>query len=107
MVLHESIYIYSIYISYILYLFVILGVTKYAPEYLNIIKNIIKIYVAIILIIKFNPINFKQKKLSEFDNNLIFSSGLFLLLSTSIISILEKYFLKVIKIPINDVMNDV
>ena len=107
MKIHEAIYNYAIYISYILYILIIFGITKYAPQYLDMLKNIIKIYVSIILIVKFNPYTFKEKKISEFDSRLVFSSGIFLLLSTSIISILEKYFIDIIKnTPINNIVND-
>ncbi len=93
---YEHIYEYLLYISYMMYIFIIFGVTKYAPEYLNSLKNIIKVYISLILIIKFNPFNFKERKLREFDNRLVFSAAIFLLLSTSMITFIENYLKKYI-----------
>ena len=105
--LYEKIYKYAIYITYFLYILIIFGITKYAPQYLEILKNIIKIYVAGILIIKFNPLVKRDNKLSEFDRNLVFSSGIFLLLSSSLIALLEYYFLNIVKNShINNIVNN-
>ena len=95
--IHENMYNYAIYLSYLLYAFAIFGITKYAPQYLAALKNIIKIYVSLVLVIKFNPFTNKSNYLSDFDRKLVFSSGMFLLLSTSIISIIEHYISNIIK----------
>ena len=100
MKLYENIYryiIYFVYFTYFLYILAIFGITKYAPTYLTTLRNVIKIYVSLILIIKFNPITFKGDRISKFDKNLIFSSALFLLLSTSLITFLEKKFFTLLK----------
>lgn len=100
--LHERIYTYAVYISYILYALILFGITKYAPQYLDTLRNFIKIYISLILIIKFNPFVERKKYMSEFDRKLVFSSGIFLLLTTSIITIVEKYFVKIVqKTPIS------
>lgn len=100
--LHENVYTYTIYITYLLYGLAIFGITNYAPAYLDILKNIIKIYVSFILIIKFNPFSKASKYMSDFDRKIVFSSGVFLFLSTSIISIIEYYFIGIVKYtPIN------
>ena len=104
--LHERIYNYILYLTYILYGLAIFGITKYAPDYLDVLKNIIKIYVSLILLIKFNPLIKTSNCMSDFDRNIVFSSGIFLLLSTSIISIIEYYFIDIIKYtPINNIVS--
>ena len=102
--IHENMYNYTIYLSYLLYAFAIFGITKYAPQYLDTLKNIIKIYVSLVLVIKFNPFTNKTNYLSDFDRRLIFSSGMFLLLSTSIISIIEHYISNILDINISNIV---
>ena len=41
--LHESVYNYAIYGSYILYALILFGISSYAPAYLDMLKKIIKI----------------------------------------------------------------
>lgn len=107
-IFYERMYNYAIYVTYILYIFVIFGVTKYAPQYLETLKNIIKIFVSVLLIISFNPFAKKSRSITEFERKLVFSAGIFLLISTSIISIIEIYILKIIKtININNINNNI
>jgi hypothetical protein len=90
--LHERLYDLSIYASYILYVLILFGVTNYAPSYLEWLKNAIKIYIAVLLIWRFNPFFSNGNKcgyLSTFDRKIVFSSGVFLLLTTSVTSIIE------------------
>lgn len=93
--LYESIFYYSINISYILYFIVLFGIIEFAPYYLNSIRQFLKVYIGILLVILYNSITFKyrSKKISEFDRKLIFNSGCFLLLSSSIISYYSNKFL--------------
>ena len=92
--IHERVYNYAIYGSYILYALILFGISSYAPAYLEMLKNFIKIYISLILIIKFNPFMRDTKYMSEFDRKIVFSSGIFLLLTTSIISIVEHFLVK-------------
>ena len=93
--LYESIFYYSINISYILYFIVLFGIIEFAPYYLNSIRQFLKIYIGLLLVILYNSITFKyrSKKISEFDRKLIFNSGFFLLLSSSIITYYSNKFL--------------
>lgn len=105
--LHENMYNYAIYLTYLLYAFAIFGVTKYAPQYLTNLKNIIKIYVSLVLVIKFNPITNKTNYVSNFDRKLVFSSGMFLFLSTSIISVIEHYIGNIVKLtPLDSIISN-
>jgi hypothetical protein len=98
--IHENIYNYLIYASYILIFLVITGFSVLAPKYLDKLYNFLKLYIAIILIFKFNPF-IENNKISEFDKKLIFSSSLFLIYCSSfflrvkeyLLDLFEKYFL--------------
>ena len=90
--IQETIYDYAIYGSYILYLFALFGITNYAPAYLDWLKNAIKIYISILLIWRFNPLSQRRENLSQFDRKIVFTSAVFLLLTTSATSFVEHFF---------------
>jgi hypothetical protein len=54
-------------------------------------KSFLRIYIGLLLFINYNPYTYKQKQFGEFDRQLVFSSGIFLLLSSTIISSIESY----------------
>jgi low affinity Fe/Cu permease len=64
----------------------IIGVYSKAPEYLSIINVYVKIYISIFLIIYFNP--YSKHKFTDFDREIVFRAGIFLLFSTTLIQIL-------------------
>jgi hypothetical protein len=76
-------YKYFLYISYVLFILSLLGITLFKTNYLDILNKLIKIYIAVILIIRFNPfITTKLDKQNiEFDREISFSAGILLLLS--------------------------
>ena len=101
--LHERLYDYAIYISYILYALALFGLSNYAPQYLDLLRDFIKVYISLVLIIKFNPFTHKSGYISTFDKKLVFSSGIFLLLTTSITSLVENYIINIVdKTPLYD-----
>ena len=67
----------------ILNVLVLLGTFRYAPEYLTIVTSVIQIYISTIIIYNFNPFH-EKKKFSEYDRKIIFSAGIYLLLTTVI-----------------------
>tara|TARA_Y100000816_G_C25765491_1_gene402035 strand:- start:224 stop:556 length:333 start_codon:yes stop_codon:yes gene_type:complete len=87
----KEIFLYAIYISYILYFVVLFGITGYAPQYLSYVHDFLKYYVGILLVILYNPITYKKQKFEEFDRKLVFSAGLFILLSTTALIGIEQY----------------
>jgi len=87
--INEKIFLYSINVSYVLYFFVLLGIGNFAPHYLELLKNFLKIFVGTLLFIRYNPITYKKKQFSEFDRRLVFSSSIFLLLSTALVGSIE------------------
>ena len=80
----NSFYRYLTRLSIVLYILVLFGVSSYTPEYLVYITSIIKVYVSIILIYKFNPLTAKNNIISKTDKDMIFYSGIYLLLTTVI-----------------------
>lgn len=106
--IHEKIYDYAVYGSYILYGLALFGITSFAPDYLDSLRNIIKIYISLVLIIRFNPFTNKNSRISKFDKRLVFSSAIFLLLTTSITSLVEYYIFKIVKdTPFNTIANNI
>ena len=67
------------------------------PRYLDTLNLIIKVYVSLFLIIRFNP--FIKLKINNFDRKIIFSSGIFLLSTTAITEFIKSFILTKIKIP--------
>lgn len=92
--IYQNLLLYGLNFSYILYFFVLLGITSFAPIYLSKLKTFLKIYIALLLIYFYNPITYKQKQFSDFDRKLVFSAGIFLLLSTTLLTGLEEYIKK-------------
>jgi hypothetical protein len=88
----ELLFLYSINISFVLYIIVLLGIGGFAPQYLHYLKTFLQIYIGILLVITYNPFTYKNYEFGEFDRHLVFSSGIFLLLSTTIIGSFEQYF---------------
>jgi len=78
-----------IYVTWLLYIVIALNLSVSAPEYLNYLQSLMKIYVSLFLIYRFNP--FRRVKFTKLDSTIAFSSGLFLLGTTAINTILENY----------------
>lgn len=90
MYLHEKIYYYMLTLSYITYLIIIFNLSTNYPSYLPFLNDMLKLYVIGFLIIRFNP--FVDTKFTKFDKKIVFSSALFLLLTTSFTSYLDVLF---------------
>lgn len=76
-------------INYISYIGLAIGVKIISPEYLNKLEYYVKIYVCLFLLYRFNP--FTKIVFNELDRKIAFSAGLFLLTTTIINTIIEKY----------------
>ena len=87
----KELFLYALYASYILYFIVLIGVSGYAPQYLNYVRDFLKYYIGTLLIILYNPITYKKRKFEDFDRKLVFSAGLFILLSTTALMGVEQY----------------
>ena len=89
---HQNMYKYFLYISYVLFLLSLLGIGLFKIDYLDILNNIIKLYIALVLIIRFNPFItlHYDKENAHFDREISFSAGVLLLLSTFVSKYLKK-----------------
>jgi hypothetical protein len=65
-----------VYVTWILYVVIALGISVSAPKYLDILTFIFRSYISLFLIYRFNP--FRKVKFDELDSKIAFSAGLFL-----------------------------
>ena len=101
MIFNKNIHIFQInvfniiiYLTWILYIAILFGVSSKAPQYLDDLQYYVKIYVSLFLIYRFNP--FRRVKFTGLDAKIAFSAGVFLLATTTVNSILQNY-LSIIK----------
>jgi hypothetical protein len=109
---YKTIYYVILYGSYVMYgllLLAILGglpnlnLSDKIPEYLTVLQNSLKYYVCFFLIIRFNPFTrSKGAEFNDFDADMVFSSAIFLLLTTSFTSIVYTHVLSQIKNPLKN-----
>ena len=86
---------FCVYLTYILIILYIIGAYKGDPtEYLKKVDNYAKIIISLFLMWKFNFLRSKIK-FTEIDRRIVFQSGLFLFLTTSIDAYLINYFDKI------------
>ena len=112
---NQLFFLYSLRASFLLYIIVLLGVGGFAPQYLEQLKSFLRIYIGSLLVVYYNPITYSERKFGEFDRQLVFSSGVFLLLSSTIIGSIESYLQNNAKLILennitsqgNDVINSV
>ena len=90
MVKHRDLYHWTQVVYYILFSFSLLGIYLISPLYLPILTNFIKLYISILLIWKFNPY-YSNTHIQSHERNLIFSSAIYLLLTTTFGDILQEY----------------
>jgi len=85
----HNFYTIVVYITWILYFAIALGISVNAPEYLNTLQSFMKIYISLFLIYRFNP--FRQVTFTDLDVKIAFNAGWFLLTTTVVGSILQTY----------------
>ena len=86
----EKLYKTGWYIYYPLYILSLVGFNLVAPKYLSYFSAIVKVYISLLLLWKFNPLK-KPKPVTIYDREIIFSAGTFLLLTTVIGDILMSH----------------
>jgi hypothetical protein len=79
-----------LFVTYFLYFLLVLGVYFISPQYINLLHNIVKIYICFFLIYRFNP--WRITKCNHLDKRIAFSAGFFLL-STTIFENILAYFI--------------
>jgi hypothetical protein len=78
-----------IYLTYILYIAIALGLSANAPQYLDELQYYMKLYVSLFLIYRFNP--FRRVKFTGLDAKIAFNAGWLLLSTTFLNNILKTY----------------
>lgn len=80
---------YIVYIFYLLYIGLYLGLDKKYEKILIRLKASIRIFIGLFLILHFNPLT-KKNKLTELDTRIILSSGLVILLDAGVSALIEE-----------------
>ena len=80
----ETIFDFTFVIIYLLYFVIALGLSATAPKYLSFLDFYVKIYVALFLILRFNP--FRHVRFISLDKKIAFNAGLFVLFATTSIN---------------------
>ena len=78
-----------VYMTWALYISIILGLSANAPQYLDDLQYYVKMYVSLFLIVRFNP--FRTVRFTELDGKIAFSAGVFLLATTAINTVVQSY----------------
>jgi hypothetical protein len=87
----NNIYNILVYVTWVLYITIALGLSANAPQYLDDLQYYIKLYVSLFLIFRFNP--FRRVKFTGLDAKIAFSAGMFLLATTAINNVLQTYLI--------------
>ena len=87
---HENIFLYVLYTTWFIYFVSLIGTASFGLSYLNILREILKIYISLFLIIKFNPFQ-KTQSFNKFDRRVTFEAGLFLFSTTILNKLMELY----------------
>jgi hypothetical protein len=74
------------YASYALYVIAMLGIASVAPTYLSTVHLVLKYFIIVFLMVRFNPWT-RHEAFTAFDRTIVFSAALFLLTTTAITSI--------------------
>jgi hypothetical protein len=82
-------YIYSIVLFHVLYVFLFIGILRFAKDYLPILNICIQLFVCIFLILRFHP--FRHHNFKETDAQFIFGSATFLLLNLGFVEIVKRF----------------
>jgi hypothetical protein len=82
-----NVFLVANYIVYFLYVVAYLGIWRKAPQYLEHLQTLLKLYVGIVLVLTFNP--FVPVSMSGMIRQIAFSAGIFVLTGLSLDKIKE------------------
>jgi hypothetical protein len=85
----ERVFDFALFSTYFLYILIALGLSANAPNYLSTLDYYVRIYVALFLILRFNP--FRNVEFTKLDKKIAFSAGVFVLATTALNQILENF----------------
>jgi hypothetical protein len=92
---HKTAFVYGLYASYVVLALAAMGAAFVKPDYISTIESVLQIYVALFLILRFNPITRDRVKFDAFDARVSFSAGVFLFISTALFGILARVLKKI------------
>ena len=92
---HKTAFVYGLYASYVVLALAAMGAAFVKPDYISTIESALQIYVALFLILRFNPITRDRVKFDAFDARVSFSAGVFLFISTALFGILARVLKKI------------
>ena len=87
---YENLYYYGKYALYLLYILAYFGLWNKAPIYLNQVDYYLKLLIALLLVLLFNPLH-STGKFTEFHKNIAFSAGFLLLTSMTLTGIKNQF----------------
>ena len=79
----ERFFDFTIYLTYALIILSSLGISEYAPKYLNDLDYYIRIYICLFLMWRFNPLR-THYEFTDLDRKIAFSAGAFILTTTAL-----------------------
>lgn len=88
----EKIFNITFFILYGLYFIIALGLSTSATKYLETLDNLIKVYISLYIILRFNP--FRHTRFTEFDRKVVFTSAFYVLATTTINTFVKSYYNK-------------
>jgi hypothetical protein len=83
---HTTVFEMAVVVSYVVYIGTILGISVLAPEYIDMVRDFIHIYVAIFLLWRFRPPFLGGEKIGvfgSFDRSIAFHAGIAMILAAS------------------------
>ena len=87
---HRTVFVYGLYASYAVLALAAMGAAFVKPDYISTIESALQIYVALFLILRFNPLTRDKVKFDAFDARVSFSAGVFLFISTALFGVLSR-----------------
>lgn len=93
--LHQYVYISLTWGFWIIYIISFTGVAVVDPSYLSVVDMLAKLYLAVLLLIRFNPFSINTK-FTSFDKQLAWNAGLFLFLSSTMVNAVQRRLLNYI-----------
>jgi hypothetical protein len=82
----------SIFLTYLLYFLIFFRLSDSAPKYLGILDKVFKTYIALFLVIRFNPL--RKVQFTDLDRKVSFSAGLFILTTFVLNLVRETFFME-------------
>lgn len=92
---HQYVYISLTWGFWIIYIISFTGVAAVNPSYLFVVDRLAKLYLALLLLVRFNPF-YINTKITSFDKQLAWNAGIFLFLSSTVVISVQRVLLNYI-----------